>query len=192
MAALIEKMGGKETFVRRLSYFHETGLVDIGDELAFLTPFLYHYAGRPALSSKVAAELIVRNFSATVGGIPGNDDSGAMGSFIAFIMMGFFPNAGQDVYFLTAPWFAETRLRHPQTGRTASIRVVNFDHRLDAPATRFIQSVKLNGKDYKRNWITHDFFSIGGKLEIVLADHESSWGTDTDALPPSWSTSEHS
>ena len=52
MAALIDLMGGKKAFVRRLSYFHESGIVDISDEQSFLTIFQYHYAGRPGLSSK--------------------------------------------------------------------------------------------------------------------------------------------
>jgi putative alpha-1,2-mannosidase len=93
-ATLISTFGGPAAFVRRLDYLHDKNVTDIGNEPSFLTVYQYHYAGRPALSAKRAHFYIPRYFSATPGGLPGNDDSGAMGSFLAFSMMGLFPNPG--------------------------------------------------------------------------------------------------
>ena len=56
---------------------------------SFLTVFQYHYAGRPALSALRAHFYIPRYFNPTNAGLPGNDDSGAMGSFVAMSMYGF-------------------------------------------------------------------------------------------------------
>jgi len=187
MAALIELMGGKETFVKRLQYFHETGLADISDEQAFLTVFLFHYAGRPGLSSDQAQKYVERNFSSVTGGLPGNDDSGSMGSFLAFCMMGFFPNPGQDVYLLSVPYFREIRLTHPQTRKVAVIKTVNFDPTRKA---HYIKRVTLNGRARTQSWITHDFFVKGGTLEITVSEEESDWGTHEEDLPPSLSTSQ--
>jgi putative alpha-1,2-mannosidase len=53
---------------------------------AFLTVFQYHYAGRPALSAQRSHSYIPAYFSPTNNGLPGNDDSGAMGSFVAMSM----------------------------------------------------------------------------------------------------------
>lgn len=92
--------------------------------------------------------------------------------------------AGQDVYLLTAPLFREVRLRTP-TGKPAIIRNVNFD---PAYLAVYIQSARLNGRPYTRNWITHDFFRNGGLLEFVLGKKESTWGTRYQDLPPSLST----
>ncbi|KXL44986.1 glycoside hydrolase family 92 protein [Acidomyces richmondensis BFW] len=186
MAALIELMGGKETFVKRLQYFHETGLADISDEQAFLTVFLFHYAGRPGLSSVQAHKYLERNFSSATNGLPGNDDSGSMGSFLAFCMMGFFPNPGQDVYLLSVPYFREIRLTHAQTRKVAIIKTVNFDPSRKA---HYIKAVKLNGRTLNRSWITHDFFVNGGILELVVNEEETDWGTRDEDLPPSLSTS---
>ena len=88
MASLIATLGGPETFVDRLDYLHESGLLYIGDEQAFLTVYQYHYAGRPAKSAERAHSYVPSQFNTTTIGIPGNDDSGAMGSFVAFTMMG--------------------------------------------------------------------------------------------------------
>jgi putative alpha-1,2-mannosidase len=182
MATLIRTLGGRATFVARLNWLHDSGILYVGDEQAFLNLFLYHYAGRPALSALRAHQYIPSLFNATVSGIPGNDDSGAMGSFVALVMMGVFPNAGQDVYFITPPFFEQVAIRNAQTGRTATIRNVNFD-----PAGRnvYIQSATLDGVPYTRNWLRHRFFLDGGVLELVLGETESKWGTREEDGPPS-------
>lgn len=185
MAALVTLLGGPSDFIKRLDYFHESGLLYMGDEQAFLTVYLYHYAGRPALSAKRAHTYIPSQFNNTDAGIPGNDDSGAMGSFVAFTMMGIFPNAGQDVYFIVPPFFESVSITNGLTGKKATIRNVNFD-----PSYRniYIQKVTRNGKPWTRNWIDHSFFTEGGVLELTLGPEESTWGTREEDLPPSLST----
>jgi predicted alpha-1,2-mannosidase len=49
---VIELLGGEETFLKRLDFFHTSGLADIGNEPVFLTVYMPHYAGRPGLSAK--------------------------------------------------------------------------------------------------------------------------------------------
>lgn len=187
MQGLIDVMGGREEYLARLNKLHDSGVLYMGDEQAFLTAFLYHYAGRPGLSAQKTHEYIGPNkmFNETINGIPGNDDSGSMGTFTVFSMMGLFPCAGQSVYFIIPPYFPSVSVRNPQTGNTATIRNVNFD-----PSYKkiYIQSAKLNGKMYTKNWLDHSFFLEGGTLDLVLGDTESSWGTGEADVPPSLST----
>jgi putative alpha-1,2-mannosidase len=182
MATLISTLGGQNTFVQRLNWLHESGVLYVGDEQSFLNLFLYHYAGRPALSAQRAHQYIPSLFNDTVSGIPGNDDSGAMGSFVALVMMGIFPNAGQDVYFIIPPFFESISIKNGQTGKTATIKNINFD---PSYKNYFVQSATLNGKAYTKNWITHSFFLEGGMLELTLGAEESSWGTRKEDVPPS-------
>jgi len=188
MATHINALGGPDAFVRRLEYFHLTpDLLYMGDEQAFLLVYLFHYAGRPGLSAKFAHHYIPSQFNDTVAGIPGNDDSGAMGAFSTLAMMGMYPVSGQDVYLITPPFFREVNITNGITGKTATVRSVNFDA---AYKNIYVQSVTLNGSPYRRNWITHNFFAEGGVLELVLGPVEStSWGTAMEDLPPSSSTS---
>jgi putative alpha-1,2-mannosidase len=51
---VIELLRGGETFVRRLDFFHTSGLADTGNEPVFLTVYLPQFARRPGLSSKRA------------------------------------------------------------------------------------------------------------------------------------------
>lgn len=185
VAGLITALGSPESFVSRLDFVHESGLLYMGDEQAFLTPFLYHYVGRPGLSAKRVHYYVPSQFNNTLAGIPGNDDSGAMGAFASFIMMGIFPNAGQNVYFITPPFFEEVSIRNSETGNTATIRNLNFDTEY---RNIFIQKAYLNGKPYTQNWIDHGFFLDGGVLELVLGTTESTWGTAEMDRPPSLST----
>lgn len=185
MAQLVTTLGGPNTFVSRLDYLHESGLLYVGDEQAFLTVFLYHYAGRPGKSSARAHSYIPSQFNTSVNGIPGNDDSGAMGSFAALTMLGIFPNPGQNVYFITPPFFKEIQIRNGQTGKTATIRNVNFDPAFEAI---YIQSATIDGQAYTKNWIDHSFFLEGRTLELTLGKNESDWGTQDEDLPPSLST----
>ncbi|KAK4234555.1 glycoside hydrolase [Achaetomium macrosporum] len=182
-ATLITLYGGPAAFVSRLNYLHDSDITYIGNEPSFLTVFQYHYAGRPALSALRARFYIPSFFQPTPDGLPGNDDSGAMGSFVAFAMMGLFPNPGQDVYLITPPFFEEVNITHPLTRKTARVRNVGFDPS-DAQNV-YIQSATLNGKVYTKNWVDHSFFTEGKELVLTLGRNESAWGTRLEDLPPS-------
>lgn len=182
MGSLIETLGGAKSFTSRLSYLHDSGLLYVGDEQAFLPIYQFHYSGRPGLSAKQSHFYIPSQFNTTVNGIAGNDDSGAMGSFVVLSMMGLWPVPGQDVYLITPPYFKEVSIRNALTGKIATIRNINFD---SSYKSIYIQSVKWNDKPWTKNWITHDFFAEGGVLEIELGSEESEWGTRVEDLPPS-------
>ncbi|KAI1387827.1 glycoside hydrolase family 92 protein [Hypoxylon trugodes] len=185
MAELVSALGGRETFVERLDYFHSSGINYMGNEPNFLPTFQFHYAGRPGRSSYWVHQYIPGQFNESINGIPGNDDC-AMGAFTTFAFMGFYPVAGQDVYLLTAPFFREVSLQTP-SGKPATLRNIGG---FDAPRYKniYIQSAKLNGEPYNKSWITHEFFLKGGTLEFVLGSTESEWGTKDEDLPPSLST----
>jgi Putative alpha-1,2-mannosidase len=54
---------------------------------------------------------VTQNYNDTPGGLPGNDDSGAMSSWLAFHMMGLYPNAGQSYYLIHSPLVVEYTIR---------------------------------------------------------------------------------
>ncbi|KAJ5767132.1 Alpha-1-2-mannosidase [Penicillium nucicola] len=194
MSTLITTLGGPQSFTNRLDYLHDKNITYIGNEPAFLTVFQYHYAGRPAKSTSRVRTYIPDYFSPIPAGLPGNDDSGAMGSFVAMAMMGLFPNPGQSVYLLTVPFFEAVSIVSPVSGKTATVKVVNWAAFNTVNGTSgsggmggsgFIQSATLDGVDYTRNWVGHDFFTEGRELVLVLGAEEGGWGTKVGDLPPS-------
>jgi putative alpha-1,2-mannosidase len=98
--------------------------------------------------------------------------------------MGLFPNPGQNVYLITPPYFPSVSIKSPLTGKTATIRNINFDPTYE---TIYIQSATLDGESYTKNWIDHSFFAEGKELVLTLGKNESSWGTKVEDLPPSLS-----
>ncbi len=176
-------MGGEPAFISRLDFFHTSGLADISNEHVVLTVFLYHFAGRPGLSARRIHTYVPSSFNATDSGLPGNDDSGAMGSFFFFGTVGLFPVAGQNVYLITPPFFQEVSITSKLTGKTATVRNANFD-----PTYRdiYVQNATVNGKPWTKSWIGHEFFTEGWTLELTLGASESSWGTKVEDRPPSW------
>ena len=184
MAHLANRTGGRQTLASRLEYLHSSGLLYVGDEQAFLTVFQFHYLMRPGLSAKTVHQYIPSQFHTGTGGLPGNDDSGAMGSFVVLSMMGMWPVSGQNVYLITPPFFPSVSIQNPQTNNTATIDTINFDA---AYENIYIQSATLNGAPLTNNWIDHSFFMDGGVLTLTLGSTESGWGTNIVDLPPSMS-----
>jgi putative alpha-1,2-mannosidase len=99
-------------------------------------------------------------------------------------MMGLFPNPGQNVYLISSPFFESINVTNQITTKTATIRTVNFDKQ---HGRIYVQSARLNGEQYTKNWIGHEFFTQGWTLELVLGDKESDWGTKVEDRPPSMS-----
>ncbi|KAI1073541.1 glycoside hydrolase family 92 protein [Whalleya microplaca] len=186
MSTLIGLMGNEDQFIKRLDFFHTSGLADISNEPVFSTVYLYHYAGRPGLSTKRLHTYIPSSFNTSYGGLPGNDDSGSMGAFVAFGMIGLFPIAGQDVYLISAPFFEEINITSPLTGKTARIKAIGFDTGYE---NIYIQNVTVNGQAWAKSWISHALFSEGWTLEVALGNEESGWGTQPEDRPPSWGES---
>lgn len=179
VAALIQRSGGADAFKSRLDTFFGNHFYNVGNEPDFLTPDFYHWIGRPDLSSKQIYEIVQSKYNASSTGIPGNDDSGAMSSWLAFHMLGLYPNAGQSYYLINSPFTKESTIK-PESGKPFKIIARNLSDK-----KIYIQSAKLNGKPYPLSWIEHSDIIKGGLLELEMTDKASDWGAAP--LPPSMS-----
>ena len=154
------------------------GFYNVANEPSFLSPNLYHWLGRPDLSNERIHHIIDANYSSKRDGIPGNDDSGAMSSWLAFHMMGLYPNAGQSYYLINTPYFKQTVI-HQESGKDFVIRAKRLTEN-----NKHIVSATLNGKPFNRAFIEHQDIVNGGILELKMGSEPSSlWGTEE--LPPS-------
>lgn len=196
MRRLIEKMGGKEQFTKRLdTYFTEkfpgkrdelliytkmVGLCQISNEPCFLTPSLYAYVGQPYKTAKIVRGIMSSQYTTARDGVPGNDDSGSMGAWYAFHCLGFYPNAGQDVYLISSPVFEKVSLSL-EDGKKMVIIAKNANRK-----NIYVQSCKLNGKSLDRCWLRHSEIANGGELEFVMGPEPSDWSVSGE-LPPSMS-----
>lgn len=100
---LIKLCGGDLAFRKRLDTFFDNGHYNVGNEPSFLTPYLYTYIGRTDLASQRISEIINKYYDDTPDGLPGNDDGGAMSSWLIWAMLGRYPVAGQGKYIDIEP-----------------------------------------------------------------------------------------
>ena len=161
---LIEACGGAETFRKRLDMFFDRKRYNVGNEPSFLTPCLYHWIGRPDLTSDRVRQIISENYSDTPDGLPGNDDSGAMSSWLVFHMMGLYPNAGQSYYLLHAPLIPEWTLLL-SNGKT--LRGIT-----KGKGTHF-EKVMLNGKVLDDARLEHADLMEGGEITFYVSSKKS-------------------
>ncbi|KAI9286192.1 glycosyl hydrolase family 92-domain-containing protein [Umbelopsis sp. AD052] len=175
---LIELMGGPEQYVKRLDHYFDKGYHDMGDEPAFLIPYLYNWAGRIDKTTDIIRTLLRTHFSTNSSGLPGNDDSGAEGSFVVWSMMGFYPVSGTDVYLLSSPLFAETSLR---IGPNQVFTIVANNL---TDTNRYIQNATLNGQPFDRSWFRHSEIAsdFGARLELEMGAEWTGYGAEK--LPP--------
>ena len=166
----MEACGGKEAFQRRLDLFFERGRYNVGNEPSFLTPCLYHWLGRSDLSTQRIHQIIADNYSDTPTGLPGNDDSGAMSSWLVFHMMGLYPNAGQDYYLLNIPLLNSYTLSLPNGKSLKVIQKTHSTHK-SHESRQFI--VSLNGRELKDARITHEELMQGGELVYQVRKDEA-------------------
>ena len=158
---LIEACGGTETFRKRLDMFFDRKRYNVGNEPSFLTPCLYHWIGRPDLTSDRVRQIITQNYSDKPDGLPGNDDSGAMSSWLAFHMMGLYPNAGQSYYLLHAPLIPEWTM---QLANGKSLHAT-----VKGKGTHF-EKVTLNGKLLSDARMEHSDLMKGGELVFYVSN----------------------
>jgi len=161
---LIEACGGKEAFRRRLDLFFERKRYNVGNEPSFLTPCLYHWIGRPDLTSDRVRQIITDNYADTPNGLPGNDDSGAMSSWLVFHLLGLYPNAGQSYYLLHAPLLSEWSFKLCN-GKTLHGAVKGKGTHFD--------KVTFNGKELKDARIEHADLMKGGELVFYVSEGAS-------------------
>ncbi len=175
---LIRACGGPQRFVERMdAFFTLPDRFDVSNEPGFIAPYLYLWAGRPDHTQKLIRQILADDYHSGRKGLPGNDDSGAMSSWYIFGKLGFYPNAGQDVYLIGSPAFQRVTLQLAN-GRTF---VVETDG--NSPMPPYIESVTWNGKPYQKTWFTHEQLMQGGTLRFVMSSTPSNWGATEP--PPS-------
>jgi predicted alpha-1,2-mannosidase len=187
VAALIEKCGGNDRFLARLDTFftvqksfgyQQHGLFIMNNEPGFLTPCLYNYINRPDRTAAITRSLMRQYFRNSRSGLPGNDDAGATSAWMAFHAMGFYPNAGQDIYLISSPIFEKVTI-HLENGKDFVIEANNA-----GSGNVYVQKASLNGKSLENSWFTHADIMNGGRLKFDMGSNPSKWGLN-GTPPPS-------
>ncbi len=157
--ALIELFGGSEPFTDELTAFMEGASMLgsainpgpnywQGNEHDLHAPFLFNEAGHPELTQQWSRWALRTRYGNGPGGIPGNDDAGALSSWYVLAALGLYPQAGTENYWLGSPevehaWVdlgnghrLEIRAYGQKTHRDYVKRVFLKGHRVCSPVVR--------------------------------------------------------
>ncbi|MFF9359669.1 GH92 family glycosyl hydrolase [Streptomyces griseoluteus] len=191
-AGLFAALGGTDQALARLdSFFHTadgkwafTGQggakSEMDNEPSINVPYLYAYAGAPYKTQETVRAAMRQLWSTGPGGIPGNDDLGAMSAWYVFSAMGMYPQVpSRAELVLASPLFERVEIDRPQ-GDDISIRAEGAA--ADAP---YVQSLKVDGRPSDRAWLPASFVRDGGRLDYRLGTTPNrTWGAQTP--PPSF------
>lgn len=142
-----------------------TGQFSMGNEPSFHIPYLYDYWGCAWKAQKRLRALMDIWFTNSCTGICGDEDGGAMSSWLTFSAMGFYPVCpGKDEYAIGTPLFDKCAITL-QNGNTFTIKSKGAGDGLC-----YIQEAVLNGKKLSRPFLRHAEILAGGELVLKMGD----------------------
>jgi predicted alpha-1,2-mannosidase len=193
LSGLIELMGGRDAFARKLDALFAAESRTTGREQADITgllgqyahgnepshhiAYLYDYAGQPWKTQARVRRIMDEFYRPAPDGLIGNEDCGQMSAWFVLSAAGFYPvTPGSQVYATGSPLFKEVRFKL-ESGKQFVVRALN-----NSPRNVYIQSATLDGKLYRKSFITDADLKRGGLLVFRMGDRPNpAWGAGRDA-----------
>jgi predicted alpha-1,2-mannosidase len=157
---------------------------EMDNEPSIGAAWLYDFSGRPYRTQETVRQVVNTLWSNAPGGIPGQDDLGAMSAWYVWAAMGMHPlTPGRAELLLASPLFPQIVISR-SNGRTITVNAPAA-----AAGTKFVQSLSVNGAASTRPWLPESFVANGGTLDYTLGTTaNTSWGTAAADAPPSFDT----
>ena len=191
---LVKCFGGEKPFVEKLdSLFILEGKMgadaspDIsgligqyahGNEPSHHIIYMYNYVGMPWKAALKLRQVMNTLYNDGIDGLSGNEDVGQMSAWYILSSMGLYqvePAGGK--YIFGSPLFNKAVV-NVGGGKTFTIEAKN-----NSAKNIYIQSAKLNGKQFTGSFIYYKVIMRGGKLEFVMAEKPSTFGTKVSDRP---------
>ena len=204
---LIDLMGGKNTFNQMLdtvfslppifddSYYgstiheiREMQIMNMGNYAHGNQPiqhmiYLYNYSGVPWKAQYHVRQVMDKMYTPAPDGYCGDEDNGQTSAWYVFSALGFYPVCpGSGQYVLGSPIFPKATI-HLENGKKVEISSVN-----NKKENVYVKALKVNGKNYTRNYLVIDAIRKGMKLNFLMDNTPNSTrGISQSDLPYSFS-----
>ncbi|QGY42259.1 glycoside hydrolase family 92 protein [Maribellus comscasis] len=152
-----------------------------GNEPSHHTTYMYAYAGQQWKTAELVREICSTMYTDKNDGLCGNEDCGQMSAWYVLSSMGMYPvNPAAGTYVFGSPVFDEITINLPEN-KSFTIVAEN-----NSPENIYIQSAVLNGKEYKKTFITHKDILNGGTLKFVMGNQpREEYGAASEDRPQS-------
>jgi len=145
--------------------------------------YLYDWAGEPWKAQLWVREVMNKLYTPNPDGLCGDEDNGQTSMWYVFSAIGMYsvcPGSGE--YALGAPLFKKVTLKL-ENGKTF---VINAP--LNNASNIYIQKALLNGKEYTKNYLTHEDILKGGSFNLQMSPvPNKNRGINTEDFPYSLS-----
>lgn len=187
-AGLVELMNGRNEFTAKLdtifnipphfddSYYgfpiheiREMQIMNMGNYAHGNQPiqhmiYMYNWSNEPWKSQYWIREVMNKLYNAAPDGYCGDEDNGQTSAWYVFSALGFYPVCpGTDQYILGTPLFKSAKL-HLENGKTVTIKASNNN-----TDNRYVKDMKVNGKAFTRNYLTHDQLLKGANIQYQMS-----------------------
>ena len=197
ISGLIALFGGKPAFIGKLDALFSadskttgreqvdiTGLIGQyahGNEPSHHMAYLYNYANQPWKTQSRVRQIIDNFYQPTPEGLIGNEDCGQMSAWYVLSAAGFYPvTPGAPIYVIGTPLFPQLSF-NLENGKSFVIKARNVSKN-----NMYIQSAILNGRPYRKSFITHKDLMAGGELFFEMGPRPNlKWGSDNWDIPVS-------
>ena len=140
--------------------------------------YMYNYVGQPWKAASLIRRVLRELYHNDLDGLSGNEDVGQMSAWYVLSSIGLYqeePAGGK--YIIGSPLFNEVAI-NVGDGKTFTVKAINNNDQ-----NIYIQSARLNGKRYDKNYINYSDIIAGGALELVMGPNPSKWGTSKKNRP---------
>lgn len=171
--------GGDKNFVNKLDTFftlsakpgdvngNASGFIGQyahGNEPSHHIAYLYNFTSTPWKAQYYTAKIMNELYNDGHSGYSGNEDCGQMSAWYIFSAMGFYPvNPANSIYCFGSPQLEEATIKLAN-GKQFTMKAHNV-----GGDNVYIQKIYLNGKPYKKNYMTHNAIASGGTIEFFMS-----------------------
>ncbi len=171
---LIELMGGKDNFIKKLNKNFDENHYVHANEPGHHYIYLYDYAGQPWKTQEKIWEHSFKNYKNTPDGLIENDDCGQMSAWLLFSSIGFYPVCpGSGEYAIGVPLFPKITLNLPAPyNHKITIKALGLSN-----VNKYIKRVIMDGKPISKPFLAHHEFVKCNELVFEMTNQPAKWGT---------------
>jgi predicted alpha-1,2-mannosidase len=161
---LINLMGGKESFIKKLNEFFDNGHYWHGNETDQQAPFMFAMAGNPVKTEEWTHRIISEEYGTGPGGLSGNEDAGQMSAWVVCAMIGFYPVCpGSGQYVIATPSFDQIKIQ------LADRKCFTIKSKNRSGENFYTQSITKNGKKFIGRYLKHEDITDGSTFVFQVS-----------------------
>jgi predicted alpha-1,2-mannosidase len=150
-----------------------------GNEPSHQIAYEYNYAGQPWKTQAMVRRIMNEMYRDQPDGLAGNEDCGQMSAWYIFSALGFYPVCPGSPHYAIGSPVVDNAVIHLENGKSFTIKTKNNNAQ-----NVYINSAKLNGKEYTKSFLTFDDIIKGGMLELEMSNAPNTkWGSAESDVP---------